>query len=163
MKNIKLKSLGIKSLGISTILVLAVVFSATSAFASSPSSPKFLLISFNENFTSNSTIDGTTALAGAFSDTGTRHYNFTTQQVGNQVVVTGTIVITASQGTINATFTGTIPANGSSPNYIEGTETLTSGTGAYAGLSNAHGTFEATIDFNTGNIVGVGEFQVKVK
>jgi len=158
MKNIKLKSLGI-----SAMLVLAVAFSAASAFASSPSSPKFLLISFNENFTSNSTIDGTTALAGAFSDTGTRHYNFTTQQVGNQVVVTGTIVITASQGTINATFTGTIPANGSNPNYIEGTETLTSGTGAYAGLSNAHGTFEATIDFNTGNIVGVGEFQVKVK
>ena len=158
MKNIKLKSLGI-----SAVLVLAMVLSPASAFASSPSSPKFLLISFDENFTSNSTIDGTTALAGAFSDTGTRHYNFTTQQVGNQVIVTGTILITASQGTINATFTGTIPANGSNPNYIEGTETLTSGTGAYAGLSNAHGTFEATIDFNTGNIVGVGDFQVKVK
>ncbi|HWY41356.1 MAG TPA: hypothetical protein VNX27_11235 [Chthoniobacterales bacterium] len=79
MKNIKLKSLGI-----SAVLVLAVAFSTVSAFASSP---KFLLISFDENFTSDSTIDGTTALAGAFSDTGTRHYNFTTQQVGDQVIV----------------------------------------------------------------------------
>ena len=155
MKNIKLKSFKI-----SAVLVLAVAFSAASALADSP---KFLMISFDENFTSNSTIDGTTALAGAFSDTGTRHYNFTTQQVGNEVIVTGTILITASQGTINATFTGTIPANGNNPNYIEGTETLTSGTGAYAGLSNAHGTFEATIDFSTGNIVGVGDFQVKLK
>jgi hypothetical protein len=155
MKNTKLISLRM-----SAILVLLVAFLATSAFADSP---KFLMISFDENFTSDSTIDGTTTLAGAFSDTGTRHYNFTTQQIGNQVVVTGTILITASQGTISAKFTGTIPANGSNPNYIEGTETLTSGTGAYAGLSNAHGTFEATIDFSTGNIVGVGDFQVKVK
>jgi hypothetical protein len=155
MKNTKLISLRM-----SAILLFLVGFLAASAFADSP---KFLMISFDENFTSNSTIDGTTALAGAFSDKGTRHYNFTTQQVGNEVVVKGTILITASQGTISATFTGTIPANGSNPNYIEGTETLTSGTGAYASLSNAHGTFDATIDFSTGNIVGVGEFQVKVK
>ena len=145
----------------SAILLLLVASLATSAFADSP---KFLMISFDENFTSDSTIDGTTALAGAFSDKGTRHYNFTTQQIGNQVVVTGTILITASQGTISAKFTGTIPANGSNPNYIEGhRDAYKRHRSTYAGLSNAHGTFEATIDFSTGNIVGVGDFQVKVK
>jgi outer membrane lipoprotein-sorting protein len=151
----KTKFISLKMAGILGLLVLS---SAASAFAERP---KFLLISFDENFTSDSTIDGTTALAGAFSDTGTRHYTFTTQQRGDEVVVTGTILITASQGTISAKFKGTIPANGSNPNYIEGNETLTSGTGAYAGIKNVEGTFEATIDFNSGNIVGVGEFLVR--
>jgi hypothetical protein len=122
---------------------------------------RFLLISFDENFTSNTTIDGSTTLAGAFSDLGTRHEDFTTTQHGNEVIVTGTVNITGSQGTLNTQFVGRIPANGSNPNLIEGVESITSGTGIYAG-ARGRGTFEATIDFNTGNIVGVAELMVRV-
>lgn len=120
-----------------------------------------LLISFDENFTSGSTIDGTTTLAGVFSDKGSRHQDFTTTQHGNEVIVTGTIHITGSLGTLTTQFTGSIPV-GSNPTSIEGTEMITGGTGAYASASGK-GTFEATIDFNTGIIVGVAELKAKTK
>lgn len=123
-------------------------------------SDRELLISFDENFTSSTTIDGTTTLAGAFSDKGPRHQDLTTQQHGDQVIVTGTVVITGSKGTLTTKFTGAIPANGSNPNFIEGIEFIASGTGIYAG-ARGKGTFEATIDFQTGNIVGVAELEVK--
>jgi hypothetical protein len=122
---------------------------------------RFLLISFDENFTSDTTIDGTTTLAGAFSDTGARHQDFTTTVHGNEVIVTGTINITGSLGTLNTQFTGAIPNNGSNPNLIEGVESITSGTGIYAG-ARGHGTFEATVDFATFNIVGVAELKVQM-
>src|SRR4029077_11217393 len=120
-----------------------------------------LLISFDENFTGSSTIDGTTTLAGLFSDKGPRHQDFTTTQNGNQVIVTGTINITGSLGTLTTQFTGAIPV-GNNPTSIEGTEIITGGTGAYAHASG-RGTFEATIDFSTGNIVGVAELNAKKK
>jgi hypothetical protein len=120
-----------------------------------------LLISFDENFTGSSTIDGTTTLAGLFSDKGPRHQDFTITQNGNQVIVTGTIHITGSLGTLTTQFTGAIPV-GSNPTSIEGTEMITGGTGAYTGASGK-GTFEATIDFGTGNIVGVAELNAKAK
>lgn len=122
---------------------------------------RFLLISFDENFTGETTIDGTTTLAGAFSDTGARHQDFTTTVHGNEVIVTGTVNITGSLGTLNTQFTGAIPNNGSNPNLIEGVESITSGTGIYAG-ARGHGTFEATVDFATLNIVGVAELKVKM-
>jgi hypothetical protein len=122
---------------------------------------KFLLISFDEMFTSGSTIDGMSTLAGAFSDEGTRHEDFTTTQNGNEVTVTGTVRIVGSKGTLTTQFTGVIPA-GSNPTYIEGTEYITGGTGVYAG-ARGKGTFEATLDFNTGKIVGVAEMKVQSK
>jgi hypothetical protein len=128
---------------------------------SSPNTDKFLLISFDENFTSETTIDGTTTLAGAFSDAGARHQDFTTTVHGNEVIVTGTINITGSLGTLNTQFTGAIPNNGSNPNLIEGVESITSGTGIYAG-ARGKGTFEATVDFVTFNIVGVAELKVQM-
>lgn len=125
-----------------------------------PNNDKFLLISFDENFTSNNTIDGTTTLAGAVSDKGSRHEDFTTSVHGNEVIVTGSVTITGGQGTLVTQFTGAIPNNNSNPTLIEGVESITSGTGIYAG-ARGRGTFEATIDFDTGNIVGVAELKVQ--
>ena len=124
-----------------------------------PDRGKFLLISFDENFTGDTTIDGTSTISGAFSDLGSRHEDFTTAQQGDEVIVTGTVTITGGQGTLITQFVGAIPANGDSPNYISGVESVVSGTGIYAGL-HGKGTFEATLDFDTGNIVGVVELKV---
>jgi hypothetical protein len=134
---------------------------------------KFLLISFDENFSacptcgpSQSTIDGTTTLAGAFSDKGPRHQDNTVVSVssdGKQVVVTGTVRISGSKGMLTTQYTGTIQFDGTTNiAYIEGTEYITGGTGAYA-KAKGNGTFEATIDFDTNNIVGVAELNVKAK
>ena len=52
---------------------------------------------------------------------------------------------------------GAIPTTASNPTqlaYIEGTESITGGTGTYAG-ARGHGTFEATVDYATRNVVGV--------
>jgi hypothetical protein len=163
MKNTKLQNLGI---AVASVLVC---FSLGAGAAQAgddrhddnDKDGKFLLISFDENFTGNSTIDGTTTLAGAFSDKGTRHQDFTTTQNGNEVTVTGTIHIVGSKGNLATQFTGVIPV-GSNPTYIEGTEYITGGTGVYAG-ARGKGTFEATIDFATGNIVGVAELKVQSK
>jgi len=149
-----------------TITCFALGFTDAQAGSDQPSnvvnnSDHFLLISFDENFTGETTIDGTTTLAGAFSDNGARHQDFTTTVHGNEVIVTGTVNITGSLGTLNTQFTGAIPNNGSNPNLIEGVESITSGTGIYAG-ARGHGTFEATVDFATLNIVGVAELKVQM-
>ncbi|HEV2047177.1 MAG TPA: hypothetical protein VGQ95_11345 [Chthoniobacterales bacterium] len=163
MKNIKLHTSRIarRIAAASAAVIVCFAFTATSARADDKND-KNLLISFDENFTSNTTIDGTTTLAGAFSDKGSRHQDFTvTPENANEVIVTGTIYITGSLGTLTTKFTGEIPVS-NNPTFIEGTEYITGGTGAYAGASGK-GTFEATIDFDTGNIVGVAELKVKTK
>jgi hypothetical protein len=123
-----------------------------------------LLMSFSETLTSNSTLDGNITLTGAFSERGTRHEDFAVIHVnndGSQVVVAGTSTITSASGTMttqwrgtiyfdNATFDSTLLA------YIEGTESVTGGTGAYAGATG-HGSFEATLDYTNGNVLGVFE------
>lgn len=162
MKNTKLHTSRIaRSIAGVSAVIVCIAFTAISARADNDHGDRNLLISFDENFTGPSTIDGTTALAGAFSDKGSRHQDFTTTQNGNEVIVTGTISITGSKGTLTTKFTGEIPV-GSNPTFIEGTEYITGGTGAYAGASGK-GTFEATIDFDTGNIVGVAELKVRPK
>ena len=156
MKKITLSLLGI----IAAFVTLALPSSSTLAENNREDS-KELIVSFDENFTSASTIDGTTTLGGAFSDKGSRHEDFTTSQHGNEVTVTGTVTITTAKGTLISKFTGEIPV-GSNPTYIEGVEFLTGGTGAYA-KAKGSGTFEATIDFDTGNIVGIAEFSVRTR
>jgi hypothetical protein len=159
MKNTKLHTSRIaRSILAASALIVCFAFTAISARADD----KLLLISFDENFTSNSTIDGTTTLAGAFSDKGSRHQDFTvTPENANEVIVTGTIHITGSKGTLTTKFTGEIPVS-NNPTFIQGTEYISGGTGVYAG-AKGKGTFEATIDFDTGNIVGVAELKVKSK
>ena len=129
-----------------------------------------LLMSFNETLTSNSTLDGNITLTGAFSERGTRHEDFAVIHVnhdGSQVVVAGTSTITTASGTMtmqwrgtiyfdNATFDSTLLA------YIEGTESVTGGTGPYVGATG-HGTFEATLDYTNGNVLGVFEADVHLR
>lgn len=126
-----------------------------------------LLMSFNEYLCpmeNCNSLDGNITLTGAFSERGTRHEDFAVIHVnndGSQVVVAGTSTITTASGTMttqwrgtiyfdNATFDSTLLA------YIEGTESVTGGTGAYAGATG-HGSFEATLDYTNGNVLGVFE------
>lgn len=147
------------------ITFTCLTFFAVSAFAGGKgnSANKDLLISFNEYFTGPNTIDGSSVIAGAFSDQGSRHQDNTivSQSAdGSQVVVTGTVAINGANGVFTSKYTGTIYLNNTNIAYIEGTESITGGTGAYAGASGK-GTFEATIDFDSGNIVGVAELKLK--
>jgi hypothetical protein len=139
-------------------------------FTGAQASDNSLLMSFNETLTSDSTLDGNITLTGAFSERGTRHEDFAVIHVnhdGSQVVVAGTSTITTASGTMttqwkgtiyfdNATFDSTLLA------YIEGTESVTGGTGAYAGATG-HGTFEATLDYTNGNVLGVFEADVHLR
>ena len=154
MKNTKLHTSRIARYITAATAAVIVCFALTAVSVRAEDSEQPLLISFDENFTSNSTIDGTTTLAGAFSDKGSRHEDFTvTPENANEVIVTGTVHITTTQGTLTTKFTGEIPT-ANNPTLIKGTEYISGGTGIYAG-ARGKGTFEATIDFNTGNIVGV--------
>ena len=70
---------------------------------------------------------------------------------GTSTITTGAGTITTQlRGTIyfdNATFESTLLT------YIEGTESVTGGTGIYAGATG-HGTFEATLDLYTATSSG---------
>jgi hypothetical protein len=139
-------------------------------FTGAQASDNSLLMSFNETLTSDSTLDGNITLTGAFSERGTRHEDFAVIHVnhdGSQVVVAGTSTITTASGTMttqwrgtiyfdNATFDSTLLA------YIEGTESVTGGTGPYAGATG-HGTFEATLDYTNGKVLGVFEADVHLR
>jgi hypothetical protein len=118
-----------------------------------------ILISWNLMFTSSTTALGTSTIAGAFADEGTRQENFTVNVQGDRAIVTGTIVIHATQGDLTENFVGTIPL-GPNPTLIEGTGVFTGGTGAYVGVTG-RATFEGTINFATGKLVGVTEGKVR--
>jgi hypothetical protein len=164
MKNIKCNPRAI-----ATLLVVLVALSASSVFAGND--PKDLLMSFNEYLTSNTTLDGGITLTGAFSERGTRHEDFSVVSAnkdGSEVVVSGTSTITTPSGTITTKWTGTIHFNNSTFNntllaYIEGHESITGGTGAYAGARSDDGAFEATLDYTNGNVVGVFETKARLK
>ena len=121
--------------------------------------------------TNNATLDGNVTLTGAISERGTRHEDFSVVSANSdfsQVVVSGTSTITTASGTITTKFTGTIYFDNATFGsthlaYIEGTESVTGGTGAYAGVAGKPGTFEATLDYVTGNVVGVFEAKVQLR
>jgi hypothetical protein len=152
------------------LLVLAWCASFTVAAATSPAA-RDLLMSFNETLDSQTTLDGNVTLTGAISERGTRHEDFSVVSVnkdGSQVVVAGTSLITTASGTISTKWTGTIYFDNATFNstllaYIEGTESVTGGTGAYAGVAGKPGTFEATLDYTNGNVVGVFEAKVQLR
>lgn len=129
---------------------------------------KPFLMSFNESFTSQTTLDGDVTMTGAISERGTRHEDFAVIHVnpdGSQVVVAGTSTITTASGTVTTRFTGTIyfdlaTFDTTQLAYIEGIESITGGTGPYAN-ARGHGTFEATIDYVTG--AGIGVFEARVR
>jgi hypothetical protein len=152
------------------LLVLAWCASFTVAAATSPAAQD-LLMSFNETLDSQTTLDGNVTLTGAISERGTRHEDFSVVSVnkdGSQVVVAGTSLITTASGTISTKWTGTIYFDNATFNstllaYIEGTESVTGGTGAYAGVTGKPGTFEATLDYSNGNVLGVFEAKVQLR
>jgi hypothetical protein len=171
MKNIKRNSRAITA-----TVALLVALTVTSVFAGSggnvpPPAAKDILMSFNETLDSSSTLDGSVALTGAISDRGTRHEDFSVVSAnndGSQVVVSGTSTITTANGTITTKWTGTIYFDNATFNstllaYIEGTESVTGGTGAYAGVTGKPGTFEATLDYTNGNVVGIFEAKVQLR
>jgi len=118
-------------------LIVCLAFTLASARADAD---KFLLISFDEAFTGDTTIDGTTTVSGAFSDKGPRHQDNTILSVssdGSQVLVTGTVTINGSKGILTTQYTGTIQFDATNIAYIRGTEFITGGTGIYAGAREA--------------------------
>ncbi len=121
-----------------------------------------ILISWNLDFTGNTTADGTSTIAGAFSDEGARHEDFTVTVNSSQTeaTVTGTIVVHGANGDLREQFTGRIPL-GQNPTFIEGVGMFTGGTGAYAGVTG-RATFEGTINFATGKLVGITEGTAKI-
>ena len=151
------------------LAVLAITFLSL-GLAGAQADDHSLLMSFNETLTSNSTLDGSITLTGAFSERGTRHEDFAVVHVnhdGSQVVVAGTSTITTASGTMTTQWRGTIYFDNATFNstllaYIEGNESITDGTGAYAGATG-HGTFEATLDYTNGAVLGVFEAQVHVR
>lgn len=159
------------SLIAAAFLVFVCCASFTVTAATPPPAARDLLMSFNETLDSSSTLDGSVTLTGAISDRGTRHEDFSVVSVnndGSQVVVSGTSTITTSNGTITTKWTGTIHFDNATFNstflaYIEGTESVTGGTGAYAGVVGKPGTFEATLDYINGNALGVFEAKVQLK
>jgi hypothetical protein len=151
----------------SLVLACCASFSVT---ARAENDKEDLLMSFNEYLTSNTTLDGNVTLTGAISDRGTRHEDFSVVSAnkdGSQVIVSGTSTITTANGTITTKWKGTIYFDNATFNstllaYIDGDESITGGTGAYAGATG-HGTFEATLDYTNGNVLGVFETKVHIK
>jgi hypothetical protein len=160
----------LKSLMAAASLMFACCASFTLA-ADAPPAAKDILMSFNETLTSNSTLDGNVTLTGGISERGTRHEDFSVVSVnadGSQVVVAGTSLITTASGTISTKWQGTIYFDNATFGstllaYIQGTESVTGGTGAYAAVVGKPGTFEATLDYTNGGVLGVFEAKVQLK
>jgi hypothetical protein len=150
---------------------LVIACSCISVAAATPPAAKDILMSFNETLDSPSTLDGNVTLTGAISERGTRHEDFSVVSAnndGSQVVVSGTSTITTASGTITTKWTGTIYFDNATFGstllaYIEGTESVIGGTGAYAGITGKPGTFEATLDYTNGNVLGVFEAKVQLR
>jgi len=146
-------------LAVLTVTCFALGFTGAQAGDANSNDDRAILISWNLMFTSNTTAAGTSTIAGAFADEGTRDEKFTVNVQGDHAIVTGTIVIHATQGDLTEQFVGTIPL-GPNPTQIEGSGMFTGGTGAYAGVTG-RATFEGTINFATGKLVGVTEGKVR--
>ncbi len=138
----------------------AAVLATFAVVSSAQAENRAVVISFDENFTGNNTIDGTFTVGGVFSDKGTRHEDFTVTVVGNQAIVTGTLSCVGALGTLREQFFGTIDDVTQTKTYMTGTGTFTGGTGVYSGLAG-NATFTLTIDFQSGNLVGVTTGRVR--
>jgi hypothetical protein len=139
-------------------MIKAVIAVALCAIAPLPlkaqanSASDYQVVSFTEHFTSfdgaKGSLDGTVVLAGKYNDKGTRHEDFTVigaNKDGSEVYITVTGTITASAGTMSLIATGTIHFVSDEFAYVEGAESITGGTGAYADASGK-GSFVASQD-----------------
>lgn len=112
----------------------------------------FLLVSFVEHFSSfdgmKGSLDGNVVLAGKYNDKGTRHEDFIVtgaNEDGSLVNLSVTGLITTPKGTISLKATGTIHFTSDEFSYVEGPESITGGTGAYANATGK-GSFVTTQD-----------------
>jgi hypothetical protein len=124
------------------------------------------LVSFTEYFTgfdgTKGSLDGLVVLAGKYNDRGTRHEDFTVVGAnadGSEVYITVTGKITTSQGTMSLAANGTIHFVSDEFAYIEGSESITGGTGAYAN-ANGKGSFVASQDGDGNPYQVVGTFKI---
>ena len=127
----------------------------------------YQLVSFNERITGfdqatgKGSLDGDVVLAGKYNDKGTRHEDFTVvgaNKDGTEAYITVTGTITASQGTMTLTATGTIHFVSDAYYYVEGPESIVGGTGAYAN-ARGKGSFVTTQDNTVGPPQAVGTFE----
>lgn len=145
-------------LAVFTITSFSFAFAAIPAWADDGT----IVVSFTEEFTGATTIDGTFVVGGQYSDKGTRHEDFTVTVIGDQATVAGTLTCTGAQGTFTEQFLGTIDSvSHDHGNYMTGVGVFTSGTGIYTTLVGGNATFVLTIDFSTGSLVGVTTGKVR--
>lgn len=126
----------------------------------------YQLVSFVEDLTFNGqtgtgTLDGNVVLTGKYTGIGTRHEEFSVVAVrtDGSPVISGKSTITTPRGKMETVFTAIIHLTSSAVYEVEGFETITSGTGAYA-KAEGSGSFVATQDNTAGSsprVVGVFE------
>jgi hypothetical protein len=128
----------------------------------------YQLVSFTEYFTAfdgtRGSLDGNVVLAGKYNDKGTRHEDFTVtgaNKDGSEVYIAITGTITTSQGTMELKATGTIHFTSGEFAYVEGPESITGGTGAYANV-RGKGSFVTTQDGAGDPYQIVGTFEAKM-
>lgn len=137
-------------------IIKAIIALALGVIAALPlkagAADEFLLVSFTESFTSfdgmKGSLDGNVVLAGKYNDKGTRHEDFVVtgaNKDGSLVTIAVTGKITTSKGTISLKATGTIHFTSNEFAYVEGPESITGGTGAYANATGK-GSFITTQD-----------------
>lgn len=122
---------------------------------------RYVVNSFVEHFSGPTSLDGTAVLAGVINDKGTRHEDFTiigANNDGTQIYITGTGTDFLSQGNVTFQFTATIHITSPAMKlgYVEGSLSITGGTGAYAS-SRGRGSFALTVDQDTNELVGADE------
>jgi hypothetical protein len=122
--------------------------------ASSASEQRRVMISERNQLSSPTTQVGTWVGAGAVNDAGTVVAEFTLTPMANKALLTGTHVLTSSNGTITIQTNAWVrpfPPPTPARAMAEGTWKVTAGTGAYTGLQG-RGKVYATADFTTGEI-----------
>lgn len=149
--------------------VMAVAFCAIALLplkAANSAGNDYQLVSFTEYFTgfdgTKGSLDGNVVLAGKYNDRGTRHEDFTVigaNKDGSEVYLTVTGTIKTPAGTMSLAATGTIHFVSDEFAYVEGTESITGGTGAYANASGK-GSFIASQDGAGNPYQIVGTFRI---
>ena len=124
------------------------------------------LVSFTEYFTgfdgTKGSLDGNVVLAGKYNDSGVRHEDFTVVGAnadGSEVYITVTGKITTSLGTMSLAANGTIHFVSGEFAFVEGSESITGGTGAYEKASGK-GSFIASQDGAGNPYQVVGTFKI---
>ena len=144
------------------IALAAVAAAALAPLASSTpiasDSDPHVVIGFHESFTGPSTLAGTWIMAGAVSDSGTRteQLSIGPSQNGRDAAFTVVVDYQGSLGTFRLVGRGVLGPLGDRREAAEGTWEVAGGTGDYAGATG-EGSFAATGDFATNDVIGTGE------